>query len=221
METIITVVLSIATALVATWFVYRLFREKRPSVGPFRFVTAVSERKDATMKYDLIKIKVGLPASTSGDVVRRELTIRRAETADGVLEAAEVISTRMMELEIEAVQDSVVDLSCVAIDDADNRSEPKELTFTVADTVAPDLSGDFSIAAIGERTVGEDPVEPEPEEPADTDDPVEPEPEEPADADEPEEPAEEPEEPEPETPEDEGRPTDERRDTSGTDVTNN
>lgn len=165
MKTIIAVILFAAVVAVEAWFVYRMFRNKGPNVGPFRFIRAVAERKDASMKYDLIKIKVGLPASTAGDVARRELTIRRAETADGELKAEEVFSTSMAELEFEAVQDSIVDLSCVAFDDAEppNKSEPKEISFEVEDTVAPDQSGDFTIETIGERTVGAGPASSEEE----------------------------------------------------------
>lgn len=151
-----------AIGAVAAWFVYRMFKEDGPTVGPFRFVVTVSERKDADMGKDIIKLKVGLPASTAGDVVKRELTIKRADDDNGRLPSSQIIPTAMMEVEFEAVQDTDVTLSCVAIDDAGNRSEPKEITFAVAATIAPELSGDFSVAAIGERTIGED------DEPAET-----------------------------------------------------
>ena len=166
MEIIIATILSMAIAVVGAWIVYRIFNEKNgPTVGPFRFLEVVSERRSINMKYDVIKFKVGLPEGSS-DIVSRELTITRAETAAGELQAEEVISTSMMELEFEGVQDTEVTLSCTALDNATptpNRSEPKEITFTVADTIAPELTGDFSITEIDERTVGE-------EDPASSDD---------------------------------------------------
>ncbi len=163
-------------AIAACWLIalvaWLKSREKRPVVGPFRFVEAVSERKDASMKYDIMNLEVGLPESESQDVVGYELTITRAETAGGELQTVETVAGAAGVATFEGVQDTEVTLSYVAIDNATppNRSEPATITFSVPDTIAPaQPSGEFTIEAVGERTVGEDdPTETETETPAET-----------------------------------------------------
>ncbi len=152
MEIIIAAIACFVIAAVGAWIVYLIFKKNGPTVGPFRFVRAVSERKDANMGKDQIKIRVGLPDKI-GDVKEMELTVTRVETADGKLLAAEAFRTKEKEVEFWAVRDTGVTLSCVAIDDVGNRSEELAVfTFTVEDTISLKTpTGGFTIEAIDER----------------------------------------------------------------------
>ncbi|MCK4624353.1 MAG: hypothetical protein KAV00_03515 [Phycisphaerae bacterium] len=157
METIITVILIFAIAVVGAWITYRIFREKRPTVGPFRFVIAVSERKENGM--DILTYKVGLPESPSGDVVKKVLTINRSTDADGKLEMVETIELdpKAETVDVEAAEGSQVDLSLIVIDNAGNPSTPPVLkTFQANDTVPPELTGEMTVEAASERTVPDD-----------------------------------------------------------------
>lgn len=178
----------IALLGVWVWLMIRIMvnewkRNKGPSVGPIRFVTVVSERRGTNMKYDIMELEVGLPASETPDTIGHELTIERAETADGELLATETMADVGRAATFEAVQDTEVKLSVVAIDNATppSKSEPKTLTFSVPDTIAPAApSGEFTIKATAERQVGIDPASSEGDS-AGTSDPAPPE--DPAEAD--------------------------------------
>ncbi len=154
MAPFITAILIFAVAIAGAWFVYRKFREKGPSVGPFRFVIAVSERKENGM--DILTYKVGLPESTSGDVVKKVLTINRSTDADGKLKMVETVdlAPKAETVDVEAAEGSQVDLSLVAIDNAGNESSPPvRKTFQANDTVPPELTGEMTVEATAERTV--------------------------------------------------------------------
>lgn len=144
----------LVVGLILMWVAYWMSRKKRPSVGPFRFVIAIKERKGNGM--DILTYKVGLPASKSGDVVKKVLTIKRSTDADGKLKMEEIVELgpKVKTIDIEAGQGSQVDLALVAIDDAGNKSSPPvRKTFQATDTIPPELSGEMTIAATDERTV--------------------------------------------------------------------
>lgn len=104
---------------------------------------------------DILKLAVKLPAVTSGGAIKYILNIVRSDTGFGELPAAEIqdIPLTQAEVVMEAVQDSTIKLSIVAVDEAGNQSPPTEAEFTVLDTIPPSLTGDFSVRAVGERTV--------------------------------------------------------------------
>ncbi len=151
MPTIIAAITCIVIGVVGAWIAYRMFSGKGPSVGPFRFVEAISKRKENGM--DVMKYRIGLPVSPSSDVVKKILTIRRADTGNGQLEPREVLEldNASTEFVIEAVQDTRVDLELLVEDDSGNRSDPVYMHFTALDTIKPVLTGEMTAEAVGEE----------------------------------------------------------------------
>lgn len=162
MKMITVIFLAFAGIGVVAWIAWELaaliawlklkFREKRPSVGPFGSIEAVSQGKEHDM--DVIEYKISLPVSPSTDVAKKILTIRRADIGVGSerLEAVEIrhLPNEQTEARVKAVQDSRVDLELVAVDDSGNRSDPIYAYFTALDTIRPVLPGEMVVTAVGE-----------------------------------------------------------------------
>lgn len=148
--TIIAAIVCFVVAVLGAWVTYRIFRKEGPVVGPFRFVTAISKRKENGM--DVIEYKIYLPVSPSKDVAKKIFTIRRADTGGGMFEPVEVVELPNEQTEVwrKAVQDTRVDCELVAVDDSGNRSDPVYMYFTALDTIKPVLPGEMTVEGVGE-----------------------------------------------------------------------
>jgi hypothetical protein len=116
--------------------------------------------------FNMLKFYLALPEKSAPDVVSRELTFKVGEADPAVLTyPGDVLATdEFGGMDGDAVVGALVD-----IDDAGNRSEAREFSFTLVDTIAPAQPGDVGLVVTGE--VFETPVEPEvpaePEAPSD------------------------------------------------------
>lgn len=153
MTTLISAIACFIVAVVGAWIAYQLFsKNKGPVVGPFGAVEAISKRKENGM--DVIEYKISLPVSPSTDVVKKILTIRRADTGAGMFSPIKAVDlpNEQTSIHLEAVQDTRVDLELVAVDDSNNRSDPVYAYFTALDTIKPVLTGEMTVEAVGETT---------------------------------------------------------------------
>lgn len=123
---------------------------------------------------DIIQVTLGLPTSSSADVVKKVITVNRVELP-GELTAVltEDLQPGADTFVVEAIQDTEVSVKVVAVDDAGNESEPVTSVFTALDTVPPVLEGGLTAKFTGERSIpdGGEPIVDEPTAP--TDDAVE------------------------------------------------
>jgi len=101
----------------------------------------------------------------NADIVKRILTVGMT-TADGREESGKIESDLdQPEFTIKVPEDSLVALSLVHVDDADNVSPPSEFAFKAADTQPPSRPGEFghSMVMVGEEDLPETPETPEPD----------------------------------------------------------
>jgi len=122
----------IATALEQLLVVLR-----RPSM-PGTFNIRAELECDDMLKFSV----VGIPAPKAADVVARELTVKVGAADPSVFSLA-VDQAEFSGLSGE--QGDSVEVSLVDIDDNDNRSEPRVLSFTLTDTIAPPQPDEFNI----------------------------------------------------------------------------
>lgn len=117
----------------------------RPSMPGILSIRVTSERH--TDMADKLKFVVAVPAA-DGDVVKRLLSV---ELPDGELLEAEVAGKDAVEsAEFEVDQDVSVKISVVNVDDAGNKSEPREQTFLILDTIAPAQPGELGVRVVSE-----------------------------------------------------------------------
>lgn len=91
---------------------------------------------------------LNLPEKSAADVVSRELSVSVAGAEAEVLSvAADATSSQ----EFTAEQGATVSGSLVDIDDAGNRSQPREFSFVLADTIAPPQPGDVGLEVTSEQ----------------------------------------------------------------------
>lgn len=91
---------------------------------------------------------LNLPEKSAADVVSRELSVSVAGAEAEVMSvAADATSSQ----EFTAEQGATVSGSLVDIDDAGNRSQPREFSFVLADTIAPPQPGDVGLEVTAEK----------------------------------------------------------------------
>ena len=105
---------------------------------------------------DFIKFVVAVPDEDTPDVVLREVTVGFQDGSNA--EAVVIGRTAGETSEFQAQQNSTITVRVVNVDDAGNRSEPRDQEFQMLDTFAPPEPGMVSVRATGEIHV-DDPVE--------------------------------------------------------------
>ena len=128
-----------------------------PRWGSQISVVITAERQAQSM--DIIQITLGIPQGLSTDVVKKVITVDRTPL-DGELAAhlEEDLAADQNTFVVEAIQDTEVNVSIVAVDDAGNESEPVTLSFTATDTIPPVLEGGITAEMTGERNVPDAPA---------------------------------------------------------------
>ncbi len=113
--------------------IVKILRLRRP--GPV-FIK-VSQGESTMLKFVLV-----LPEKGAADVVERELTVQVAdgEPVVAVLGGDEVESATYEGEDGDSVSGSLVD-----VDDAGNKSEAREFSFVLADTIAPPVPGEVGL----------------------------------------------------------------------------
>lgn len=115
----------------------------------------------------MLEFKLLLPPAGAQDVVTREVRLMLGDTP-----VEFTLDKNDRETGIYQAEDNtVISGSLVDVDDAGNRSEVREFSFTLTDTIAPPQPGE-----IGLEVVGEFETETPPEDPTDPTDPIDPEP---------------------------------------------
>jgi len=97
---------------------------------------------------NMLKFTVDIPDESTADVVKRVLTV----DVDGTKTGQEFPGRdAAVSNEFQGDQGATVMLSLVNVDDADNKSEARELMVTLTDTLAPPMPGEFGITVTGEE----------------------------------------------------------------------
>lgn len=154
------VVLILALSFVLYWV--ERFRKKRPALGCIKYVKVIAEKENEESSMDVLTYEIGLPVSSSKDVVRKTLTVLRDNLGDGLFVSPENIELEVGadKITIEAVQDSTVSLALYVYDDGGNQTKVS-YSFVAIDEFPPELADDITVMATGERHVagGEDAVD--------------------------------------------------------------
>jgi len=95
----------------------------------------------------IFRVEVAFPVLTDADVVSREFAYKVGEDAEVVT----VYDKDVPSVELRLPQNATVALRLVDIDDAGNRSEPSERTFTAVDTVPPAKPGELNVTVLEEE----------------------------------------------------------------------
>lgn len=96
---------------------------------------------------DMLRFHLLLPEVAVKDVVSRELTVRIGHGEDAVFELTpDTVSSP----EFFGEDNTVVFVRLVDVDDAGNRSEPREQQFVLLDTIPPPQPGEIGLQVIGE-----------------------------------------------------------------------
>lgn len=96
----------------------------------------------------MLTFVLSLPEKSAADVVSRELSlsINGAEA-----QVASLSADASKSAEMTGEQGATVTGTLVDIDDAGNRSLPREFSFTLADTIAPPQPGDVGLEVTSEQ----------------------------------------------------------------------
>jgi len=118
--------------------ILKILRLRRPGMV---YIRVISE--DGSM----LNFVLNLPPMGASDVVSRELTVKVGESDPVVsqLPGSAITSESMSGADNAPVVGQLVD-----IDDAGNRSEAREFSFVLLDTLAPPIPGEISIMVTGE-----------------------------------------------------------------------
>jgi hypothetical protein len=96
----------------------------------------------------MLIFKAILPPPGAADVVSREFTLTLPDQEPVVISlAADALEVP----DLRAPQDTVITLSLVDVDDGGNRSEARELSTTLIDTIPPPQPGELGIVITGEE----------------------------------------------------------------------
>lgn len=96
---------------------------------------------------------VSAPAPVDVDVVSRELTVR----VNGAEQSVANYAADTTEFDnVEVPQDAEVVVRLVDVDDAGNRSEPAEISFTALDTLAPVAPGGLNVLLVAEKEISDE-----------------------------------------------------------------
>lgn len=118
----------------------KALRLRRPKAV---YLKLVSQGENGMLKFVLV-----LPEKGAADVVKRHLTVSVGAGEPAVLELdGDATRTDLMEgVEGDAVAGSLVDE-----DDAGNKSEAREFSFTLVDTIAPPQPGEVGVEVVSEE----------------------------------------------------------------------
>lgn len=129
------------------YFSYVLFdrilnRKTKLDKPDFLSLRIVSQGENGMLKFVLV-----LPPKGADDVVSRELTYTVGSVGPNML----LIAGDANETELlEGYEDEVVVGRLVDVDNAGNRSEPREFKFTLLDTIAPPQPGEVGVRVVSE-----------------------------------------------------------------------
>ena len=112
-----------------------------PMPGPIH--VQVTKEENSMLLFKLV-----FPAPGAADVVSRELTTQIGEEAEVI---TSLPGTAMEAVGFKAADNAALKVSLVDVDDAGNRSEVREQTFTVVDTIAPPKPGELGVIVTGEE----------------------------------------------------------------------
>jgi hypothetical protein len=115
------------------------------------------------MENDMLKFVFVLPPAGAHDVVNRELSV---QIGNGEPQVINVDTSTNESPELSGMENDVVKGSLVDIDDAGNRSEPRDFEMILLDTLAPPKPGELGLRVTEETEDVPPPVDPpEPDEP--------------------------------------------------------
>ena len=110
------------------------------------------------LENDMLKFVLVLPAASAFDVVSRELSIQVGnELSMKTIDVSKNETEELSGQEGDTVSGSLID-----IDNAGNRSEPRDFEFTLVDTLAPPMPGELGLRLTGEEADPDVAPEPEP-----------------------------------------------------------
>lgn len=118
--------------------ILKVLRLKKPGL----VFISLRQGDDGMLKFVLV-----LPQAGASDVVSREVRLSVADVLYEVDLAGDVVETA----EFTGEDNAVVTGTLVDVDDAGNRSEAREFSFVLVDTVAPPQPGELSIKVTGEE----------------------------------------------------------------------
>ena len=111
----------------------------RPPMPGVLSIHVSSEGENNVLNFSI----TGLAKPTDKDVVKRELSVK---VGDDDARVTEITDLEQIEVGgFSGPDNATVLVSLVDIDDADNRSQPREQQFTLQDTIAPSQPGEFGL----------------------------------------------------------------------------
>jgi hypothetical protein len=108
--------------------------------GPVKLVLTKEEQ-------GMLQFKITLPGPSAVDVVTQELSVK---IGDGDAVVQQVLADQTEVDGFEGADNAAAAVSLIQIDDAGNRSVPREQTFTLTDTLAPPVPGEIGLVVTGE-----------------------------------------------------------------------
>lgn len=143
------------------WFSGRVVWEAEIDDGPA--MPGLCKLAVLQQEVGMLRFKLVLPSPSAADVVSRELRVAVAGQ-DAVLTILDCTATEFSDARLVGEDNALVAVSLVDVDDAGNRSEPREQEFRLIDTIAPPKPGEIGLAVIAEDLSNDDPpaVDPAP-----------------------------------------------------------
>lgn len=96
-----------------------------------------------------LKFQVAVPPPTAGDVVKGELLVK-INGGEAIVVATAVDQSMVEDDRFVGPDGATVELAYSLIDDAGNRSIPREFVAQLVDTFAPPQPGELSLTVVGE-----------------------------------------------------------------------
>lgn len=144
LTTISSALLVILTAMLIYGLVYffkNYLKKKLPRPGLVG-LSVLSQGESGMLKFVLT-----MPEKGASDVVSRELTV----SVDGAEPVVFTLTGDVVESqEFEAADGAAVTGTLVDVDDAGNKSEAREFTFVLVDTIAPPQPGEVGVKVVSE-----------------------------------------------------------------------
>jgi hypothetical protein len=116
-----------------------------PQPGEFNFRVT---REFQNGEIDMLTFVVILPEESTFDVVRRDVTVIRADSSSSVVTVDGKAAGET--IEFTGQQGEVVGVSCVNVDDAGNVGPARTASFTLVDTIPPPEPGELGLRVTGE-----------------------------------------------------------------------
>lgn len=136
----------ISLAGVFVWIVLRLLikciEKSRPPKPGSVSINVLSEGEGSMLTFVLV-----LPEKSASDVESRELTV---SVAGGESQVFSLSGDETTSQEFDGEEGDVVSGSLVDIDNAGNRSEAREFSITLVDTIAPPQPGEVGVKVVSE-----------------------------------------------------------------------